>query len=295
MSELKDRFEHALRPEPPFETELATALDAAVRGGRRRRARAVASKALVVTACTVVVAGAVVAVRPGGSPTPGEHAAAGHAATAPGMTAPTVSATEPACPNGPAVPLPKKLRQRAEAAGLPTYACTGVVPGSEDDLARTGVSAQDLTRLATAIADITGGTVVTEGPYAPFPPGTVQLRTAAGKQEIRVGVEATTLDPGALRAGCGLGASDGKPCRMLATPEGVVAMSARYPAQPGRVDLTYVADAGTTPGGEPRTVRVQVSNYVETSGGKVISPTWQQLGLTPDAIHSAIADSGLLA
>ena len=91
MNELQEHFARALAPEPPFQTDLTTSLDAAVRGGRRRRARAAAGKALALAACAVVVGGVALTFRPVGSSFPGTVA---HPATNPSAT---VSQSPSAC------------------------------------------------------------------------------------------------------------------------------------------------------------------------------------------------------
>ena len=65
--DLTPHFRHALDGEPPFDSPERVALDRAERGGRRRRARAVASRSAIAVVCAATVGGAFVLVNPLGA------------------------------------------------------------------------------------------------------------------------------------------------------------------------------------------------------------------------------------
>lgn len=318
MSELKDRFEHALRPEPSFETDLATALDAAVRGGRRRRARAVASKALVVTACAVVIAGAVVAVRPGGSPTPGEGGVVG-SASSPAPSDPCTLSSGQVLPGSSLAPMGTHMaagdegygeelakERAAAAAAMPFVRVVGLVPEAtmqpvgpacaEDGhngaaATRAAVSSSVLAAVVNAVAASVGA-----GKVSIESPGFATVRTDAGTYSVDVAVWVERFDAHAWADSCSPSGSDDKPCKVEGSSTNDLARSIRFTDGSGRVSLQYVADAGTDPDGQALTVVVTVDNYVEqASGSKAVGPTWHDLGFTRGGLRDAIAGTGVFS
>lgn len=151
-----------------------------------------------------------------------------------------------------------------------------------------------LTRLARGIvaSDVAGirpGDAITVHDDDP----TVHVNTPEGRYDITVYVAdgVTTVVP-ADGAGCIPSTVDGKPCTLVAKSANDVAESFRFSDGSGRVDLTYVARAGT-PSLPDRTLVVQVSNYTQkASGEKVVGPAWQDAGITVKRIRDVLAEGG---
>lgn len=333
MSELKDRFAHALSPEPPFETDLTTALDAAVRGGRRRRARAVASKGLAVAACAVILGGAVVAIRPGGSaptpphiltasPTPSDPCAGtvqdDAAGPRPGPSAGTDVAPivsdylRVSSPN--AIPAPATSEDKATLRKLSGEQLTKVQEealvamkralatqvrsgssGCEEHNGSQVKSADIPTAKLNALVKNIAGSVGT-GKISVDAPGTVTVRTDSGDYSIGVSVTVEKFDPQVWADSCSPGTGDDKPCTVEWRSTRDLGRSMAFTDGSGRADLQYVADAGTDADGAPLTVDVWIDNYVEqSSGDKTVGPTWREVGFTKAGLRAAIADSGVFS
>lgn len=263
MNELQEHFARALAPEPPFQTDLTTSLDAAVRGGRRRRARAAAGKALALAACAVVVGGVALTFRPVGSSFPGTVA---HPATNPSAT---VSQSPSACAD----------------ACLPLDYHHGVpmVPADVPDAT--------LDAVVKAVVGSVSEAKIPVGTIAFASPGAATVKTDAGRYSVAVTVWAERFDAAAWASECLPG--DGKPCRVQSSSDTELTMATRYLDGSGRAKVRYVADAGATDG-TPLTVEVTVDSLAERAGGtKSVGPTWMQLGYTTAGIRTALASTPL--
>ncbi len=252
---LTDRLAALVSDEPPFETDLGTALWAAESGGRRRRARATAIRttSVILTAAATFVVALVI----------------------------WWPASSRALPPAP--------------AGTTSVTRAVVEPTLSPTATRTSTSTPDalvLRQLLDRIVAQAGSAVkMTKDQYPDGVAFTAYVRTKAGPVDIGVEKDGSSGGVGYDKHVCrdGLHGPDGKGCGALLMHDTVGIWEVTNNSPTGRRRLTAAAD---TPGGG--TLWVTIDNYVEEpDGNKVVGPSWQEAGITVTEVRAAIADSGL--
>jgi hypothetical protein len=292
-TEVRARFAGALATEPPFATPDGAALDAAVRDGRRRHTRAVATRGLTLATAVVVVGGAVVLLRPVAQPGP----VVVIGAVAPSPVA-SMTATPPPVASSPvASPMPVP-HPSGSAWVIPVPVPSGPAPAPS---AAASVDAATtyprLESLVTSLVAATGGRVVS---VEPQPGGGLQgpgvfahVSTAAGAYDLDVSMSLQSYlsyvgaDPAST---CRPVPTDNKPCIVVGTAVSDFMESVPFSDGSGRTDFLYVADAGSG-----RSLLMNYTNYTaQGSAAKNVGPSWTAAGYRYPAIHAAVQASGLL-